>query len=117
MQILHSNNQQFDDCQFQCRGWGTDLVPPHMSQIYNQQMTLAEQVDTNMKYRVIFLTGSAPKSSSVEDGKSQPKKWKSELKFNILLLKRPTFTFLVGILPSKSIEYGKIPTKKSKSRF
>ena len=29
----------------QCRGWGTDLVPPHMSQIYNQQMTLAEQVD------------------------------------------------------------------------
>ena len=31
----------------QCRGWGTDLVPPHMSQIYNQQMTLAEQVETN----------------------------------------------------------------------
>ena len=24
---------------------------------------------------------------------------------------KPTFTFLVGILPSKSIEYGKIPTK------
>ena len=28
-----------------------------------------------------------------------------------------TFTFLVGILPSKSIEYGKIPTKKSESWF
>ena len=34
-----------DHCHhLQCRGWGTDLVPPHMSQIYNQQMTLAEQV-------------------------------------------------------------------------
>ena len=30
---------------------------------------------------------------------------------------KPTFTFLVGILPSKSIEYGKIPTKKSESWF
>ena len=29
----------------------------------------------------------------------------------------PTFTFLVGILPSKSIEYGKIPTKKVKVGF
>ena len=30
---------------------------------------------------------------------------------------KPTFTFLVGMLPSKSIEYGKIPTKKSESWF
>ena len=30
---------------------------------------------------------------------------------------KPTFTFLVGILPSKSIEYGKISTKKSESWF
>ena len=52
-------------------------------------------------YRVIFLIGSAPKS--VEDGKSLPKKWKSELKYNILLLKRPTFAFLVGILPSSTL--------------
>ena len=35
--------------------------------------------------------------------KSLPKKWKSELKLNILLLKRPTFTFLVGILPSSTL--------------
>ena len=31
--------------------------------------------------------------------------------------RKPIFTFLVGILPSKSIEYGKIPTKKSESWF
>ena len=31
--------------------------------------------------------------------KSLPKKWKSKLKLNILLLDRSTFTFLVGILP------------------
>ena len=30
---------------------------------------------------------------------------------------KPTFTFFEGILPSKSIEYGKIPTKKSESWF
>jgi len=30
---------------------------------------------------------------------------------------KPTFTFLEGILPSKSIEYGEIPTKKSESWF
>ena len=30
---------------------------------------------------------------------------------------KPTFTFLVGILSSKSIEYGKIPTKKVKFGF
>ena len=30
---------------------------------------------------------------------------------------KPTFTFLVVILPSKSIEYGKIPTKESESSF
>ena len=30
---------------------------------------------------------------------------------------KPTFTFLVGILPSKSLEYGKIPTEKSESWF
>ena len=23
---------------FQCRGWGTDLVPPHLSQIYSQHV-------------------------------------------------------------------------------
>ena len=30
---------------------------------------------------------------------------------------KPTFTFLVGILESKSIEYDKIPNKKSESWF
>ena len=41
----HCYVMNIDHChRLQCRGWGTDLVPPHMSQIYNQQMTLAEQV-------------------------------------------------------------------------
>ena len=40
--------------------------------------------------------------------------WKGWLAIATL---KPTFTFLVGILPSKSIEYGKIPTKKSESWF
>ena len=44
---------------------------------------------------------------------SLPKKWKSELKLNILLLKRPTFTFLVGILPSSTLRtFGAEPVKK-----
>ena len=40
--------------------------------------------------------------------------WKGWLAIATL---KPTFTFLVGILPGKSIEYGKIPTKKSESWF
>ena len=57
-----------------------------------------------MKYTGCFFRKVPPqKVLSVEDGKSLPKKWKSELKLNILLLKRPTFTFLVGILPSSTL--------------
>ena len=63
-----------------------------------------------VKYRVIFWLVPPQKVLSVEDGKSLPKKWKSELKLNILLLNRPTFTFLVGILPSSTL-FGAEPVK------
>ena len=36
---------------------------------------------------------------------------------NAIATLKPTFTFLEGILPNKSIEYGEIPTKKSESWF
>ena len=41
-----------------------------------------------------FLTGSAPKVLSVEDGKSLPKKWKSRVKIQHLAVEEAHFHFL-----------------------
>ena len=46
---------------FQCRGWGTDLVAPHMSQIYNQQMNLHEQAARRESLSALALAISTPR--------------------------------------------------------
>ena len=45
----------------QCRGWGTDLVPPHMSQIYNQQINLHEQASRRESLSALALAISTPR--------------------------------------------------------
>ena len=73
----------------------------------------------------VFLPGLAPWDFSVSLGLSLTCNCQTVGKFYGKLLAKglaiatlkPTFTFLVGILSSKSIEYGKIPTKKSESWF
>jgi len=52
---------------YKCRGWGTDLVPPHMSQIYNQQMTLAEQASTRKSLSALALAISTPRSQNKDE--------------------------------------------------
>jgi len=47
---------------YKCRGWGTDLVPPHMSQIYTQQMNLHEQASRRESLSALSLAISTPRS-------------------------------------------------------
>merc|ERR1712106_627304 len=49
------------------RGWGTDLVPPHMSQIYNQQMTLHEQAARRESLSALSLAITTPRSMDKDE--------------------------------------------------
>ena len=46
---------------FQSRGWGTDLVPPYMSQIYSQQLNLHEQASKRESLSALALAISTPR--------------------------------------------------------
>lgn len=52
---------------YKCRGWGTDLVPPHMSQIYNQQMNLHEQASRRESLSALALAISTPRSMNKDE--------------------------------------------------
>jgi len=52
---------------YKCRGWGTDLVPPHMSQIYNQQMNLHEQAARRESLSALALAISTPRSMNKDE--------------------------------------------------
>ena len=55
-------------------------------------------------YKVVFLTGSALKVLSAGDGKIPTKKSESKgMSQRICEVLTPTFTFLVGILPSSTL--------------
>jgi len=52
---------------YKCRGWGTDLVPPHMSQIYNQQINLHEQAARRESLSALALAISTPRSLNKDE--------------------------------------------------
>merc|ERR1712106_401075 len=52
---------------YKCRGWGTDLVPPHMSQIYTQQMNLHEQASRRESLSALSLAISTPRSMNKDE--------------------------------------------------
>merc|ERR550519_3139334 len=99
---------------YKCRGWGTDLVPPHMSQIYNQQMTLAEQASTRKSLSALALAISTPRSSNKEEKErksSSPSKPRSS---------RPRTAPLSGprksTSRSESARPGSSPAKEAKDK-
>merc|ERR1719462_47265 len=99
---------------YKCRGWGTDLVPPHMSQIYNQQMTLAEQASTRKSLSALALAISTPRSASKEEKErktSSPSKPRSS---------RPRTAPLSGprksTSRSESARPGSSPAKEAKDK-
>jgi len=56
---------------YKCRGWGTDLVPPHISQIYNHH----EQAANRESLSALALAISAPRSlNKVEKNKENQRK-------------------------------------------
>lgn len=52
---------------YKCRGWGTDLVPPHMSQIYSQQLNLHEQASKRESLSALALAITTPRSMNKDD--------------------------------------------------
>jgi len=52
---------------YKCRGWGTDLVPPHMSHIYNQQINLHEQASKRESLSALALAISTPRSLNKDE--------------------------------------------------
>jgi len=99
---------------YKCRGWGTDLVPPHMSQIYNQQMTLAEQASTRKSLSALALAISTPRSTNKEEKErksSSPSKPRSS---------RPRTAPLSGprksTSRSESARPGSSPAKEAKDK-
>merc|ERR1712106_842274 len=52
---------------YKCRGWGTDQVPPHMSQIYNQQINLHEQASRRESLSALALAISTPRSLNKDE--------------------------------------------------
>ena len=45
----------------QCRGWGTDLVPPHMSDLYHKQIELHEAAARRESLSALSLAISSPR--------------------------------------------------------
>lgn len=52
---------------YKCRGWGTDLVPPHMSQIYSEQISLHEQAAKRESLSALALAISTPRSMNKDE--------------------------------------------------
>lgn len=46
---------------FQHRGWGTELVPQHIAELYNKQMTLWEQVSRRSSLSALSLASTTPR--------------------------------------------------------
>jgi hypothetical protein len=60
LEFFITNNFSCVSC-VQCRGWGTDLVPPYMSQIYSQQLNLHEQAAKRESLSALALAISTPR--------------------------------------------------------
>jgi len=74
---------------YKCRGWGTDLVPPHMSQIYTQQLNLHEQAAKRESLSALALAISTPRSLNKEEKERENQRKLSPAPHAPLRLARP----------------------------
>jgi hypothetical protein len=65
---------------YKCRGWGTDLVPPHMNQLYNQQIHLYEQASTRQTLSALSLAITTPRSITKDEKEKENFRKSSPLK-------------------------------------
>uniref|UniRef100_A0A1B6DQT4 Nuclear protein MDM1 n=2 Tax=Clastoptera arizonana TaxID=38151 RepID=A0A1B6DQT4_9HEMI len=53
--------------EYKHRGWGTELVPERIAELYNKQMTLWEQVSRRSSLSALSLAATTPRSVSKEE--------------------------------------------------
>ncbi|XP_039298526.1 nuclear protein MDM1 isoform X5 [Nilaparvata lugens] len=64
----------------QHRGWGTELVPQHIAELYNKQITLWEQVSRRSSLSALSLASTTPKLISKEEKDKENNKKSSPTK-------------------------------------
>nr|CAD7195378.1 unnamed protein product [Timema douglasi] len=80
----------------QHRGWGTELVPQHIAELYNKQMILWEQVSRRSSLSALSLASTTPRSISKEEKEKENNKKSSPTK--------PTGSRLVSAKPSTTLD-------------
>ncbi|KAJ9579222.1 hypothetical protein L9F63_024670, partial [Diploptera punctata] len=66
--------------EYKHRGWGTELVPQHIADLYNKQMTLWEQVSRRSSLSALSLASTTPRSISKEEKEKENNKKSSPTK-------------------------------------
>ncbi|XP_033610392.1 nuclear protein MDM1 isoform X4 [Cryptotermes secundus] len=66
--------------EYKHRGWGTELVPQHIADLYNKQMALWEQVSRRSSLSALSLASTAPRSISKEEKEKENNKKSSPTK-------------------------------------
>ena len=46
---------------FQCRGWGADMAPPHINELYMKQMDVYEQAKKRESLKALSLAITTPR--------------------------------------------------------
>nr|CAD7569299.1 unnamed protein product [Timema californicum] len=80
----------------QHRGWGTELVPQHIAELYNKQMILWEQVSRRSSLSALSLASTTPRSISKEEKEKENNKKSSPTK--------PTGSRMVSAKPSTTLD-------------
>ncbi|XP_039298538.1 nuclear protein MDM1 isoform X15 [Nilaparvata lugens] len=66
--------------EYKHRGWGTELVPQHIAELYNKQITLWEQVSRRSSLSALSLASTTPKLISKEEKDKENNKKSSPTK-------------------------------------
>ncbi|KAK7793978.1 hypothetical protein R5R35_003949 [Gryllus longicercus] len=66
--------------EYKHRGWGTELVPQHIAELYSKQMMLWEQVSRRSSLSALSLASTTPRSISKEEKEKENNKKSSPIK-------------------------------------
>nr|CAD7459760.1 unnamed protein product [Timema tahoe] len=97
----------FLDAESGHRGWGTELVPQHIAELYSKQMILWEQVSRRSSLSALSLASTTPRSISKEEKEKENNKKSSPTK--------PAGSRLVSAKPSTTLDKS-LQSHKTKTR-
>nr|CAD7438816.1 unnamed protein product [Timema bartmani] len=98
----------FLDAESGHRGWGTELVPQHIAELYSKQMILWEQVSRRSSLSALSLASTTPRSISKEEKEKENNKKSSPTK--------PAGSRLVSAKPSTTLDKS-LQSHKTKKFF